>query len=110
MSRVIQSPMLYHFFMANRTEFKRQAFAIAAIAKWSSQVKMSNTQLDKAVAKARDLGLPWADIAEAADMVPSSAWERWSERGQSAEFKASRARPQRETKSKEPEVQQQLAL
>lgn len=55
--------------------------ALDRIRMCSEATTFAGDNLDAAVAAARSLGLTWQQIADAAGIVKSAAWERWAHRG-----------------------------
>lgn len=53
---------------------------LAAISTHARYVKEQQEDLDGAVAEARAYGATWQQIADAAGLVKSAAWERWAHR------------------------------
>lgn len=55
--------------------------ALDAVASAAATSTTARERLDQAVAAARGAGATWEQIAEAAGLQRSSAWERWAHRG-----------------------------
>lgn len=75
-----------------RREHMAEADAFAAIRTASRSVKEATAALSEAVAAARNAGLSWSKIGEAAEMSGQSAHERWSKRGETLPGKSRRAK------------------
>lgn len=55
--------------------------ALDTIGRRVSLVTEYSRLLDEAVAEARGYGATWQQVADAAGLVKSAAWERWAHRG-----------------------------
>lgn len=52
-----------------------------------------SAELNQIASQAREAGATWSDIAEAVDITPQSAYQRWSERGREKHRQSKRKRP-----------------
>lgn len=64
---------------------RQVAVPLANVANWMFRYRGAERQLDRAVIKARSKGATWAEVAEAAEMAPQSAHQRWAKKCAEAE-------------------------